>query len=117
MAYANAEERTSLIVGLRDLADFLDGNPEVPVPCRADVMVFPPASTDKEMRAEVDRIAGLIDAEISDRTAEHGHYTASLEFGRMRYEAVGIPARSRVCRDAQLSYSDNVVVPNTDEEA
>jgi hypothetical protein len=32
MTYANAEERSDLISGLRELADFLEQNPEVPAP-------------------------------------------------------------------------------------
>jgi hypothetical protein len=40
MTYGNAEERGSLIAGLRDLADFLEEHPEAPVPWRADVLVF-----------------------------------------------------------------------------
>jgi len=39
--YGNDEERVRLIAGLRDLADFLDQNPEVPAPWGADVFVFP----------------------------------------------------------------------------
>jgi hypothetical protein len=117
MTYANAEERRSLIAGLRDLADFLEGNPDVPAPRQEGLMVFPPAGTDKEIMAEVDRIAALAGAEISDRTAEGGHYTASRKFGRMQYEAVGILARYRECRDAQMSYAENVAIPRTGKEA
>jgi len=32
MTYANAKERSDLISGLRELADFLEQNPEVPAP-------------------------------------------------------------------------------------
>ncbi len=34
--YANDEQRVRLIAGLRDLAVFLDQNPDVPAPSRAD---------------------------------------------------------------------------------
>ena len=41
--YANSEERARLIAGLRDLAEFLDQNPQVPAPRSTDLLVFPPA--------------------------------------------------------------------------
>ena len=44
--YANDEERVRLIAGLRDLADFLDQNPDVPAPWGADVLVFPTEASD-----------------------------------------------------------------------
>jgi hypothetical protein len=68
MTYANDDERSSLITGLRDLADFLEGRQEVPAPRWADLMVFPPAGTDSEMQQEVDGIAALIGSGIDDRT-------------------------------------------------
>jgi hypothetical protein len=116
MKYSNAEERGSLIAGLRELADFLERNPKVPAPRWADVMVFPPHSTDIEMKAAIDAIAALIGADISDQTAESGHYTASHKFGPVQYKAVGIPARSMARRAAQLSYTENIVVPEDTEE-
>jgi hypothetical protein len=113
MTYANAQERRSLIAGLRDLADFLEGNPEVPAPRQENLMVFPPAGTDKEITAEIDRIAALAGAEISDRTADGGHYTAVRKFGRTQYEAVGILTRYRACHAAQMSYAENITIPKT----
>jgi hypothetical protein len=102
---------------LRDLADFLEGNPEVPAPRWADVMVFPPQSTDIEMKAAIDAIAALIGADINDQTAENGHYTASREFGSVQYKAVGIPARSLARRAAHLPYAENIPTPESTEEA
>jgi hypothetical protein len=116
VTYANADERNGLISGLRDLADFLEGMPEVPVPRFADVLVFPPVSTDKEMKEEVDRIAALIDTRVSDQIGDDGHYTASRKFGPVQYEAVGIPASWRARRAAQMSYAENVVVPDEADE-
>ena len=40
--YANSEERAELIAGLRELADFLDQDPQVPAPRFTDLLVFPP---------------------------------------------------------------------------
>jgi hypothetical protein len=118
MTYASPEERSSLIAGLRDLADLLEGNPEVPAPRWTDVMVFPPDGTENEMRAEIDRIAALIDASISDQTADDGHYTASRKFGPVQYKAVAIPARWLARRAARMSNAENIIVPDdTGKEA
>lgn len=116
MAHANEQQRSRVIAGLRSLAEFLEGNPDVPTPSWASMMVFPANGTEHEMRKEVDRIAALIGTKIDDRTAEHGHYTATRNFGPLEYRAVFIPADSRKYQDAKDSYSDNVI-PNTREGA
>ena len=95
MAYANAGERCSLIAGLRALATFLEDHPGVPAPRWTDVLVFPPASTDREMQRAVDTIAALIGSEVSDETAGNSHYTTSRSFGPVQYRAVAIPVRVR----------------------
>jgi hypothetical protein len=117
MTYGNAEERSSLLAGLHDLANFLERNPAIPVPRWADVMVFPPPGTDVELKAEINRIAALIGAGINDQTAAGGHYTVSRKFGPVQYEAVGITSQWRVRRDARTSYTENVIVSANTEEA
>lgn len=109
MAHANTQERGSLIAGLRSLADFLAGNPDVPAPCWTDVMVFPENGTEHEMREEIDRISALIGTQVDDQTAVHGHYTVTRKFGPVEYRAVFIPADSREYRKAKDSYSGNVI--------
>ena len=93
--YGNDEERVRLIAGLRDLANFLDQNPEVPVPWRADVLVFPTDASDAEMFAEIDTIAELIGSAASDADIPRGHYSAVRNFGPMHYRAVAIPHSAR----------------------
>lgn len=118
MTYASLEERIMLVAALRDLSDFLGHNPEAPAPRWVDVLVYPPTGTDGQMKAEIDRIAALIGADVNDRTADNGHYTAGRRFGSVRYEAVGIPARWRARRASQMSYADNIIVPaGTGKEA
>jgi hypothetical protein len=95
MSYANSEERAGLIAGLRELADFLDQNPEVPAPWRADVLVFPADGTDPEMFAEVDMIAAQIGTTASDADSPRGHYSAVRDFGPVQYRAVAIPRTAR----------------------
>jgi hypothetical protein len=89
VSYANADERGCLIVGFRALAAFLQDHPDVPAPRWADVYVFPPRSTDEQMRAEIDQIAARIETVVTDDTA-YGHYSASRHFGAVQYRAVAI---------------------------
>jgi|GraSoi2013_115cm_1033766.scaffolds.fasta_scaffold49820_2 hypothetical protein len=93
--YANDEQRVRLVAGLRDLADFLDQNPDVPAPWEADLLVFPPEASDAEMFAEIDSIAELIGSDASDNGSPHGHYSAVRSFGPVHYRAVAIPYRAR----------------------
>jgi hypothetical protein len=93
--HANSEERGRLTAGLRELADFLDQNPEVPAPRRADVIVFPAEGTDAEMFAEIDVIAAQIGTTASDADSPRGHYSAVRDFGPVQYRAVAIPHSAR----------------------
>ena len=93
--YANDEQRVRLVAGLRDLADFLDQNPDVPVPWRADLLVFPPEASDAEMFAEIDTIAELIGSTASDADSPRGHYSAVRDFGPVQYRAIAIPYNAR----------------------
>jgi hypothetical protein len=89
--YANPEERTRLIAGLRNLADFLDENPQIPAPRRTDMLVFPPNGTDAEMFAEIEAIAERIGVIASDVDSPNGHYRAVRNFGPVQYRAIAIP--------------------------
>jgi hypothetical protein len=93
--YGNDEERVWLIAGLRDLANFLDQNPDVPVPWRPEVLVFPTEASDSEMFAEIDTIAELIGSDASDAESPRGHYSAVRTFGPVQYRAVAIPHSAR----------------------
>jgi hypothetical protein len=93
--HPDSEERRRLTAGLRELADFLDQNPQVPAPWRTDVLVFPAKGTDAEMFAEVDTIAAQIGATASDTDSPRGHYSAVRAFGPVQYRAVAIPHSAR----------------------
>ena len=93
--YANDEQRVRLVAGLRDLADFLDQNPDVPAPWEADLLVFPPEASDAEMFTEIDTIAELIGSTASDEGSPNGHYSTVRSFGPVQYRAVAIPYRAR----------------------
>jgi hypothetical protein len=93
--YANSDGRSGLIAGLRELAEFLDQNPQIPVPLRTDLLVFPPNGSDAEMFAEIGVIAEEIGATASDADSPAGHYSAVRDFGPVQYRAVAIPNRAR----------------------
>ena len=80
---------------MHDLADFLDLNPDVPVPWETDLLVFPPEASDAEMFAEIDTIAGLIGSTASDDGSPRGHYSAVRSFGPVQYRAIAFPYRTR----------------------
>lgn len=87
--YANQDERSRLIDGLRAVAQFLQDHPDIPAPRWADVLVFPPDGSHEEKRAEIDTIAARIGTETSESTG--GHYSCSISFGPVEYRAVAIP--------------------------
>ena len=91
--HANSEERGRLIAGLRQLADFLGQNPDVPAPRYAEVIVFPARGSNAEMFAEIDLVAQQIGATASSADSPAGHYSAARDFGPVRYRAVAIPTR------------------------
>lgn len=93
--YADDKQRIRLIAGLRDLADYLEQNLRVPVPPRADILVFPAEASDAEMFAEIDTIAEMIGSTASDTDSPHGHYSAVRNFGPVQYRAVAIPHSAR----------------------
>ena len=91
MTYASPPQRQALITGLRALADFLESNPDVPVPEYADVLVFPPPASDAEKRREIDMIASRIGS-VAETFSSYRHYRTSRRFGPVEYRAVAIPA-------------------------
>jgi hypothetical protein len=91
----NSENRAGIIGGLRDLADFLAGNPGVPAPLSAIVYVFPADGSDADMFAEIDVIAGRIGVTATDAGIPRGHYVAGRDFGPVQYRAVAIPHSAR----------------------
>src|SRR5262249_36729266 len=91
MTYASPIQRQELIAALRALASFLEDNPQVPAPSYADVLVFPPFSSDAENRREIDVIAARIGSG-TETTPNYRHYVTRRGFGPVEYRAVAIPA-------------------------
>lgn len=68
---------TAVTGGLRNLAAFLDGHPDLPLSTGpSPLTVFAHGTDDAEARAEVDRIAAILGV------------TAAFSFGRNTYKAV-----------------------------
>jgi len=88
MTYASAIERQALISGFRELADYLECNPDVPAPSYSDALTFPADGACAGMRAEIDVIAERIGVEA--RETVRGHYVAARSFGPVEYRAVAI---------------------------
>lgn len=99
--------RQQTITGLRQLADFLEGNPAVPVEeyGRQYHVFIDERHGDAAARAEIGRIANLLNATPVDNTANGGHLTVFKTFGRITYKAVYIPARAMALHSARASYA------------
>lgn len=92
MSRADSTERAAIISGLRDLADYLESNPEVPAPDYPTVHTFPEADGWVQKRAEIDATAARLG--VNARFSGGGHYVASCLFGPVEYRAVAIPSTS-----------------------
>jgi hypothetical protein len=105
------DQRAALVAGLRELADFIEAHPDLPVPeTFTETRVEPHLhGTDEEDRAEVDRIAAIIGA--VPETTRGGHYQVSRKFGGgVTYRAIAIPNQEMARWGALMSY-DNAVKP------
>ncbi|MEU7004498.1 hypothetical protein [Nonomuraea sp. NPDC046570] len=96
--------RTALITGLRDLAAFLEANPDLPVPRGATVHHFPRRVNDVDLCAEVDQIAAHLGTVVDAEEIPHGHYSTSIHFGPVEYKAVAILSDARARYAAHDSY-------------
>lgn len=97
-----AEYRAAYIKGLRDVADFLEANPDVPIGAHKttrvqySVSAYRPWITDFPAAcAEVERVADLINRETTE-TGEPGEGWCETErhFGPVSYSAVAIEKES-----------------------
>jgi hypothetical protein len=99
--------RDQFIAALRDLADYLTAHPSVPAPDYGTCFnVFPDDGTDAEQRAWVDQFAALTGTTPAE--SARGHYTATKEFGPIKYAAVAISEAARAAHDAERSYRGSI---------
>jgi len=103
--------RARFIRALRDLADYLDRHPAIPVPKTGQTLTLHASYADYGGRAQVDHIAQLLDAGIRDETAHGGHYWATRQFGPIGYEIVAISGTPPVPGPAPACYQS--VTPDT----
>jgi hypothetical protein len=96
---------------LRDLADYLDRHPAIPVPKTGETITVHASSTGDGGRAQVDHIARLLHAGIRDETAHGGHYWATRQFGPIGYEIAAISGTPSV--PGQASACSPSVTPDT----
>lgn len=92
MNHADSAVRAALISGLRELADYLESNPEVPAPAHPVVHTFPAAGDWPQMRAEIDATAARLG--VNAHMAGGSHYVAARLFGPVEYRAVAIPRKN-----------------------
>jgi hypothetical protein len=91
MTYANPVERAALISGLRELADYLESNSEIPAPIYANVYAFPPDADWAEMQADIVIVAKRLS--VTPYRSYAGHVFAAKSFGPVEYRAVAIPRK------------------------
>lgn len=117
-AATSTTPRAEITGGLRQLADYLDAHPEIPVSDYGwELLGHPDRSTDAAERAAVDQVAAHLRVPVRDNTARGGHYIAEKTFGRITYQYIHIPARCRAIHQAWSSYADAVTPDDHTPEA
>ena len=100
--------RARFIASLRQLADFLDTHPDVPVPPYGTTIDICTDSTDHGGTAQVDAIAEQLGAPVYDDTADSGHYRTRRDFGCVGYNVVSISDAAMQRHEAFYSYRGSV---------
>ena len=99
------EHRAAYISGLRQLADYLQANPVLPVPPYTASITVHADSTENGGRAQVKAVAAILGVPVEDETAEVGHYRAERDFGPVTYCAISISDARMALYKALDSYS------------
>jgi hypothetical protein len=97
--------RARFIRDLRQLADYLDTHPDIPVPVHGTTVLVHADSTDSTGIAQVNAIAEQLGTPVQDDTAEGGHYLTERDFNSVGYRVVAIPDAARQRHLAHYSYS------------
>ncbi|WP_248965755.1 hypothetical protein [Sphaerisporangium perillae] len=106
------DNRAALISGLRDLADFLDTNPDIPTPSpEVTAYYFPDRAADYQMCTDIDKVAAYLGSEIEADHPHSGHCGTSIRFGPVAYRAVAVLAERRAGYQAECSY-EGCVIPD-----
>jgi hypothetical protein len=99
------EHRAAYISGLRQLADYLQANPAVPVPRYGTVITLIASDTENGGITEI--VAISIELAVPF-TQTDGIYRTERKFGPVTYKAVANSAVSQAHYDAQTSYYGSV---------
>ena len=84
--------RQAFITGLRDLADYLDQHPAIPVPRHGTEIYLPASSTDDGGCAQVRHFARQLGVTPTDNRALTGHYETGRFFGPIGYRMISLSA-------------------------
>lgn len=106
------QERAAIIKGYRDLLDWLEAHPEVPLNGVCNSITYSALGDDESNRAEIDRAAKVLGVEASGTT----HYQVRRSFGPVEYRAVAVMSGYLAKHRALQSYRGSVQ-PEQDEVA
>lgn len=107
-------QRTRFVNGLRELADFLQSRPEIPVPETGETITVFADGTTAEKFAQVDYAGRLLDVPVADDTARGGHLYAERHFGPVTYGfvATGVGAAFTIGQDVRLAEDRSIETEN-----
>ena len=89
----NSLPRSRIVRGLRELANYLDRNPAVPVHEDGwDLLVFAHGETQESGRAEVDQVAAALGVAAAAGNPHDGLYAATKTFGPISYHFIHLDA-------------------------
>lgn len=108
--------RYEFITGLRQLADYLDAHPELPVPLYGHDVTIHVDALETGGREQVNQIADLIGLGVDLASTDTHYYTERRTFGPVAYCAVSISDESMARYEAMTTYA-NCVVPDTQVSA
>ena len=100
--------RQAFITGLRDLADYLDRHPAVPVPAYGTEIHLCASSADDGGCAQVNHFARHTGATVENSLARSGHYEAVRSFGPVGYRIIAISDARMALHHAHYSYRGSV---------
>ena len=104
--------RQAFITGLRDLADYLDQHPAIPVPRYGTEVYLSASSTDDGGCAQVRHFARQLGIAAPATISHSGHYEAARSFGPVSYRMTAISDDAMARHHAHSSYH-GAITPDT----
>lgn len=102
---ATPDPRTELVAGLRELADFIAANPEMPIPDYPRFQHCIGPCSDADGVAVTQTLAEMLDVEP---TVSGGHTNVERRFRGLRYEAFYIARERMREHNEEQSYTGNI---------